>query len=267
MRKSNIASRIENGEHIRLTTLGHFIPRYVADAAAAGYDGIWLDLEHRTLSDLQVQYLLLASHHYDIDVLVRPATRERAALYRYLEDGAAGLIMPHINDLETATAIRDAINFPPMGDRGIEAQSLETNFGHDLTGDLSALTDHANLQTVLCLQIETPQGLNHLPDIAKLPGIDMIFVGPADMGIRLPHVPLNDRRTIDEVYAAVNHVCTHYGIPWGSMPKSQAELTHFIELGARIHVWGRDHQLMRHGLTMHCSMLDRVLKDMQNSGG
>jgi 4-hydroxy-2-oxoheptanedioate aldolase len=262
MRHSKIAAKLRDGGHIALTTLGHFIPRYVADAAYAGYDGIWLDLEHRTLSPLQVQYLLLAGHHYDIDILVRPATRERAALYRYLEDGAAGLILPHISDADTARAIRDAVKFPPLGDRGIEAQSLETNFGHDLSGDLSALTVHANRETVLCLQIETPAGLDDVEPIITQAGVDMVFVGPADLGIRLADQPADTRPEWSQVYATVNAVATRLGLPWGSMPKTAAELRQFAAWGARIHVWGRDHQLLRNGLATHHAALQAVLGDV-----
>lgn len=264
MRQSKIAAKLRDGQHISLTTLGHFIPRYVADAAAAGYDGIWLDLEHRTLSALQVQYLLLAGHHYDMDILVRPDTRERAALYRYLEDGATGLILPHISEAATATAIRDAVKFPPIGDRGIEAQSLETNFGHDLSGDLAALTVHANRETVLCLQIETPAGLDALEDIVHQAGVDMVFVGPADLGIRLAQLPDAERPGWDSVYAQVNAVTTRLGLPWGSMPKTAEELRHFAQLGARIHVWGRDHQLLRRGLAMHRAALSETLAEVDS---
>ena len=52
-------------------------------------------------------------------IMVRPPTREKAKLYRYLEDGAAGLMIPHVNDAETAAELVNSVKYPPLGDRGL----------------------------------------------------------------------------------------------------------------------------------------------------
>ena len=97
MRKSKTIERMRSGDIIKACVLGHFIPAYVAHAANAGYDCIWLDLEHRSISQRDVEYLLLASHRFDIDIMLRPPTIGKTQLYRYLEDGAAGLMIPHVS--------------------------------------------------------------------------------------------------------------------------------------------------------------------------
>ena len=74
MRKSKTLARIRNGEPIRTCCLGHYIPAYVCHAARAGYDCIWIDLEHRAMTVHEVQALLAFSHLYDIDLLMRPPT-------------------------------------------------------------------------------------------------------------------------------------------------------------------------------------------------
>lgn len=94
MRKSKILAKVRAGQPARLAMMGYFIPAFVAYAAKLGFDGIWLDMEHHNFDDREVQSILAFFHLYDIDCLVRPPTREKARLYRYLEDGATGLIIP-----------------------------------------------------------------------------------------------------------------------------------------------------------------------------
>ena len=79
------------------------------------------------MSELQVQALLAYSHTFDIDVLVRPPTREKVALYRYLEDGAAGLLIPHVSTPEKAEELATAVKFPPLGERGIDNGGLDAD--------------------------------------------------------------------------------------------------------------------------------------------
>lgn len=260
MRKSTIAAKIRAKAPVKLAFMGHDLPRFIAYAAHTGYDGIWLDLEHRPLERHAISHLLSLSHLYNIDVLVRPATRERAQLYRYLEDGAAGFIMPHVSDLESARDIVRAVKFPPIGDRGIEGNSLESNFGLDLVGKTrSDLAQHANSETLLCLQIETTSGLEHAADIAKLKGVDMLYVGPADMSLRLENSPEAVRPSMDDIYRRISSICEAVGKPWGAMPRSLDDLQHFKALGATLHVWGRDHLLLLEGLKMHSKALDDLL--------
>src|SRR5690348_3421663 len=96
MRKSKLLAKLHNGTAPKICSLGHFLPFFVCSAAHFGYDAIWLDLEHRTMGDREVQALLAFCHLYDIDCMLRPSTTERNRLYRYLEDGASGVLIPFV---------------------------------------------------------------------------------------------------------------------------------------------------------------------------
>ena len=108
MRKSKTLARIRSNQTVRMCCLGHYIPAFVKQAAHFGFDCIWLDLEHRSIPDRDVQSLLTHSHLHDIDIMLRPPTLEKTRLYRYLEDGAAGLMIPHVNTAEKARLLVDA---------------------------------------------------------------------------------------------------------------------------------------------------------------
>src|SRR5215510_3446391 len=157
MRNSKILAKVRAGKPARLAMMGHFLPGFVAQAAQQGYDGIWLDLEHRAFDTREIQALLAFFHLYDIDCMLRTPTREKGQLYRYLEDGATGLIVPHVSDVQSARELVQKVKFPPVGDRGLEGKGLESNFGLDIPTTRDPLVEHALHETFLMVQIETPQ--------------------------------------------------------------------------------------------------------------
>ncbi len=110
MRKSKTLAKIRAGEVARFCCLGHFIPAYIRHAAHFGYDCIWLDLEHRCIDDREVQALLAFFHLFDIDCMLRAPTFEKTRLYRYLEDGATGLMIPHVSTPEKAATLADSVS-------------------------------------------------------------------------------------------------------------------------------------------------------------
>ena len=108
MRKSKVLEKWRRGEFARFCALGHVLPFFIRYAAHYGYDGIWLDLEHRNMDDREVQHLLALCQMFDIDCMVRPPTLQRSRLYRYLEDGATGLMIPFVSTAEIA---RDLVDY------------------------------------------------------------------------------------------------------------------------------------------------------------
>ena len=129
MRTSKVLKKFRAGHFARFCALGHFIPFFVRHAAHQKYDGIWLDLEHRAMNDREVQALLAMCHAHDIDCMVRPPTLERTRLYRYLEEGASGLMIPFTSDVEIARRVVDAVKFPPDGNRGMDGAGLDADYG------------------------------------------------------------------------------------------------------------------------------------------
>ncbi|MBI1276787.1 MAG: 4-hydroxy-2-oxovalerate aldolase [Anaerolineaceae bacterium] len=254
MRKSKILAKVRAGQPARLAMMGYFIPAFVAYAAKLGFDGIWLDMEHHNFDDREVQALLAFFHLYDIDCLVRPPTREKPRLYRYLEDGATGLIIPHVNDAETARDLVQSVKFPPVGDRGIHGRGLDANFGLD-TKD--ALVENALKETFVVVQIETPQALAQAEQMAAIPGLDGLYVGPADLGLRLKLQP--DGIHVNKAIAQIAAICRQHGKMWGSLAATEEDLILHRDLDATLQVWGVDARILQAGLTQAWADLERVL--------
>ncbi|MBN2304987.1 MAG: 4-hydroxy-2-oxovalerate aldolase [Anaerolineae bacterium] len=260
MRNSKILAKLRAGEHVRIAHLGHYLPFFIAAAAQTGYDGIWLDLEHHAMDQRETQSLLAFCHLYDIDCMVRPATREKAPLYRYLEDGATGFLIPHLNSAAEAQDMVQKCKFPPVGDRGMEGFGLETSFSYDVKESPLELVQHANRETFLFVQIETPGGLADADAIAAMPGIDGLFIGPFDLMVRMAHQPTEAQVSFDDTLNRVAAAARAHTKPWGSFALSAEAIREQVARGAQILALGMDLMLIKEGLARCESIIDEILR-------
>ncbi len=245
MRKSKILAKLRSGDFARVCALGHFLPFFIRHAAHFSYDGIWLDLEHRAMTDREVQSLLALCHFNDIDCMVRPPTIERTWLYRYLEDGASGFMIPFVSDVETARQVVNAVKFPPQGNRGIDGAGLDGDYILEAWRPDSQYTAEANRETFIVAQIETPEAIANVKEIAAVPGIDCLFVGPGDLGLRLSVLQESATMTLHQAIEEVAKAARQCGKAWGIAAGSREELDRYYQMGAQLIPWGGDFDLMQ----------------------
>jgi len=235
MRKSRTLAKIRAGEPVRICGLGHFIPAFICLAAEHGYDCVWLDLEHRAMGDREVQALMPLFHLYDIDCMLRAPTLEKTRLYRYLEDGATGLMIPHVSTPEKAEMLVQATKFPPLGDRGFDGAGLDCKFF--LEGGFEYCSE-ANEETFLAVQIETPEAVRNVDEIAAIPGVDALFVGPADLSLRIQNSDCGF--TVHEAQQMVADAAKKHNKAWGQPAPTPEELQRLADMGAQLLSHGGD---------------------------
>ena len=245
MRKSKMLAKFRDGKFARTCSMGHFLPFYICHAAHLKFDGIWLDMEHRTMGDRELQTLLAYFRLFDIDCMLRPPTKERTRLYRYLEEGATGFLVPFVDDAEIARNLVAAVKFPPLGNRGLDGYGFETDFGLKQHAPGSTHVIDANRENFIIAQIETAEGLKNVKSIAAVEGIDGIFVGPADLSMRLALVKGPDSVSFDQAIDRVAAAAREAGKIWGIAVGSLADLTRYRKMGAQLLPWGGDFALTR----------------------
>lgn len=241
MRKSKVLAKIRSGQLARICSAGHLLPFYIRYAAHYNYDGIWLDLEHRTMDSREVQAFISACHYNNIDCMVRTQTTGRSHLYHYLEDGATGLMVPFVSSMTTARQIVEAAKFPPLGNRGVDGAGLDNDYYIGTADKNNAYYEDANRETFIVAQIETLEALENLEAIASIKGLDCLFVGPADMGLRLS-AGLSSLN-INDVNERVASIAKQNGLAWGTTAGSVEDLLRHRKLGAQIIPWGSDFNL------------------------
>ena len=243
MRRSKVLAKLRQGQAARVCAMGHFLPFFVHHAANNGYDGIWVDLEHRTMDEREAQALLAACYHADIDCMLRPPTMGRTHLYHYLEDGATGFMIPFVSTAAIAQEVVGAIKYPPLGNRGLDGAGLDASYGLDVWKPNPTYFEDANRETFFVAQIETPEAVANAEQIAAVPGVDLLFVGPGDLGLRLRAG--GSAMTIADAADIVAKAARRHGKAWGITAGSVDELAHWHKRGAQVVPWGGDFALAK----------------------
>jgi 4-hydroxy-2-oxoheptanedioate aldolase len=172
-----LRSRVLAGETLFGAWLGLGSPMAAELLGRAGYDWLVVDLEHGAATEAELLAHLTAIEGTGAAALVRPQSGERLRIGRALDLGAEGVVVPR---LDTADQVREAVTFlryPPAGQRGVALLTRGARLGSVGHGDVASL----NEGIVGIIQIETPSALEAADAIAAIDGVDVLFVGPADL--------------------------------------------------------------------------------------
>lgn len=167
--------------------------------AMLGYDWLLFDTEHSALDPLTVLPLLQAVAPYAASPIVRPGSLNAAEIKKLLDLGAQNILVPMINSAEEAAEAVACVEYPPQGIRGVSGMTRATGFA-SIAGYHKAARD----EIALLVQVETLEAVDQIEAIAAVPGVDGIFVGPADLAAALGHAgeashPAVQAATLDAV--------------------------------------------------------------------
>lgn len=165
-------------------------------AGWAGFDFVVLDMEHGPLGFEAVHALAAAAAAAGVTPVVRVTENEPSLILRALDSGAAGVVVPQVDDAGAALSAVESSRFPPRGRRGFAMSTRSSRYG--LLG-LDAYMELARRNLVIC-QVETSRALANLAEIAAVPGVDVVYVGPSDLAQSLGH---GGRADAPEVLRAV----------------------------------------------------------------
>lgn len=221
-----------------LALLNSRTPDVPAIAAAAGYDAVYVDLEHTSTSLETAAMMCSAAIGAGISALVRVPSQDPSVIARVLDNGAMGVIVPHVNSKNEAEGVVRASRFPPMGHRSISGHNAVSGYGPRSAEELTAVLEN---RTVVAVMIETPEAVEASDAIAAVEGIDMVLLGPSDltaeMGIHGQYENERFRYAVESVAAA----CRNHGVALGVAGiKSLDLLNRFVGLGLRFISAGTD---------------------------
>jgi 4-hydroxy-2-oxoheptanedioate aldolase len=185
MRKSRVLEKLRASEFVNCFKVNLVDPRSVEIAALAGFDCVWVDQEHIGQDWSVLAANVWASKSHDADLLVRVSRGAYSDYIRPLELDASGIMVPHVMGLEDARKIVEMTRFHPLGRRPVDGGNNDAAYTRVAFSDY---LKEANEQRFVILQIEDPEPLEELDEIAALKGYDMLFFGPGDFsqGIGAP---------------------------------------------------------------------------------
>ena len=176
-----------------------------------GIDYVIIDTEHGCLSVETAADAILAAERGNLLPFVRIGDIRRPYVLRMLDIGARGLIVPNIRTVDEVKQLVSAAKFPPVGNRGY-CPTRTTGWGADeWSTDVMAYMAECNRRCKVIPQCETAEALDHIEEIAALPGVDGIFVGPCDLSIALG-IPLEfDNPVLHRAIERVLKACQDNG--------------------------------------------------------
>jgi 4-hydroxy-2-oxoheptanedioate aldolase len=162
-------------------------------AVAGGFDFIVVDCQHGLAGHTDMVASVRATAAHAAVPLVRVPAGDDAAIERALDCGALGVIVPAVETAERARAVALRCRYPPEGARSFGPVRAELLLGSDLV---------AADRLVLCIvMIESRAGLEAREEICATPGIDGVFIGPADLAVSLGQAPSAQLRPGDHAHA------------------------------------------------------------------
>lgn len=175
--ESRVLREIREGKVATCFKLNLMDPRVVEIAALAGNSCVWLCNEHVPNDWLNLEHMTRAARIYGMDTIVRVSKGSYSDYLKPLEAGAAGIMVPHVNSAEEARKVVDLVRFHPLGHRPADGGNVDGRF---CFMPLKEYMNTANREQFIILQIESPEGLANLEEIAAVPGYDFLFFGQGD---------------------------------------------------------------------------------------
>ena len=200
MRENRTKRKLQRGE-VTTGVTSDDTPVMIDFLGSLGWDSVWIDAEHGPVDFGDVGNLSRACDLWGMTSLVRVNLNFPGVIYRVLDQGAQGVIVPHVNTEEEARAVVDAAKFAPIGHRG----SGGGRQGFGVEGYFS----QANEMTLVTVMIEEVAGLENLPEMLRVDNIDVYYIAPTDLAQSMgylgqpshPKVVSAVHRAIDQIIA------------------------------------------------------------------
>lgn len=208
-------------------------------AKTAGFDSLYVDMEHNSFSLDATGQICIAALDAGIAPLVRVPAGRPDCIARVLDGGALGIIAPHVHTAEEAREVVRCALLPPLGERSHGGPM--PHLGYRSLPQAEA-DEALNAATMVVLMMETRSALDHVEAIAAVPGVDMLLIGTNDLCSELGITGQYDHALVREAYARSIAACRRHGkhVGVGGLASRADLVAEFVRLGARYVSTGSD---------------------------
>ncbi len=197
----------------------------------AGFDFVIIDNEHGAFGIESIADLSRMARILGLTPIVRVPELAYPYIAQSLDAGAQGIMLPRVTHPDQVHKALEIMKYPPVGKRGAAMSRGQTDFR---SGPLAENLAHANDQSMLMVQIETAEAVQHLDTIVAIDGVDVLFIGPTDLSISFgvpgqPEAP--------EVVAAIERVmaaCKAHGVAAAIQANDMAYAQRWVKQGMAV---------------------------------
>lgn len=225
-------------------------------AAATGHQWMFLDNEHGAFSVHEITELCIAALPTGVTPVVRVCANAIDEATRALDNGAQGIVMPHVDTAAEARRIAEAFRYPPRGRRSWGGPPAIYGYRAPAMAEAQqAINDE--IMTVVML--ESPEAVRNAGEIAAVDGIDVLFIGTSDLSSELGIAGQMGHPKIVEAYRTVGAACAQHGKILGMGGVYDEEnAARYVGMGARFVLTGSDHIYLMMGADARSGFFNRL---------
>lgn len=208
-------------------------------AAASGHHWMFLDNEHGSFSVHEIAQLCMAALPTGVTPIVRVCANAIDEATRALDNGAQGIVMPHVDTAKEARRIADAFRYPPAGHRSWGGPPAIYGYRPPAMAEAQRAINDEIMTVVM---IESPEAVKNAGDIAEVDGVDVLLIGTSDLSAELGVAGQMDHPKIIDAYETVGAACRKHGKVLGmGGVYDEANAARYVGMGARFVLTGSDH--------------------------
>lgn len=216
-------------------------PKVIENLALPGkLDFVWLEAEHSEFGAKEVQLLAAFAENEGLTPVVRVPDNDFNLIKKYIGTGIQGIVVPSIKTAEDAENAVNAIKYPPIGKRAAGAERSNRYLGR-----FAEYKERANHEMLAIIMIETKESVENIEEILKVPGIDLIHMGPYDLSLSLS-VDMKSEKLAMAI-KRVELAAKRYGIPLGCYAPNMEVAKEKVVNGYRFFTIPGDMELLQNG--------------------
>jgi 4-hydroxy-2-oxoheptanedioate aldolase len=238
----SLKEMLRRGDAVLGTLMPVPSPEVAEILSLAGYDCVLLDAEHGALTSETLQAMARACRGAGVAVLARVPENHPKRILQALDCGCLGVMVPQVETPEHAAAAVAATKYAPQGFRSLAGATPAARWG------AVPLPDHvvaSNAETITILQIETRGGLEAVDRIARVAGVDVLFIGPSDLSLSLGHPGQAGHPDVQAAIRRIIDTGRSAGVSVGILALTPDDVRTYRQLGATMFLDSMPRLLLR----------------------
>ncbi len=264
MKDNSIHRAVREGRAALGTGLKEFASRGVPwIIEASGFDYCMIDHEHGAFDLETIANLAGWFQATDVSAIVRIHKSYTSLIPAILDQGIMGVQVSEVDSVEEARAIVREAKYPPIGNRGIAGQGMHTGYRGYGARHATEYAPWANANIIVCVSIESLEGLDNVEAIAAVEGVDMIAYGHSDLSARLGvHLQL-EHPTFKAAVRRIADACNAHGKLARGSAETEAQIEEYWRLGCKVlNLPGNDISTYLDGLKARAGRANARLKSI-----
>ena len=189
-----LKSKLKSGEIVLGSSLPAPTPHLAGSVLSTQPDFLWIDTEHAPFGTEALDAIPVLARSKGVAPMIRVAWNDPALIKKAYDVGAVAVMVPQVNTPEEAAQAVRYAKYPPEGDRG-----LSPGWVRVAGEDWNQVIKTANEETVLVLQVESREAYENIDETKKIPGIDVLLVGPLDLSASVGKITETNSKEVQEI--------------------------------------------------------------------